>query len=63
LDPLNDAKGRAAMLGSLREGITVAAINGGHCPHDEVPRESMNALQQWARQTIVRAVETLSQRN
>ncbi|KAI2504705.1 hypothetical protein MHU86_9722 [Fragilaria crotonensis] len=62
LDPLNDAKGRAAMLGSLREGITVAAINGGHCPHDEVPRESMGALVQWARQ-IVRTVETLSHRS
>ena len=62
LDPLNDARGRAAMLGSLREGITVTAINGGHCPHDEVPRESMDALVQWAKQ-IVRVVETLAQKS
>jgi pimeloyl-ACP methyl ester carboxylesterase len=50
LDPLNDAKGRAAMLGALRDGITVSPINGGHCPHDEMPQECMRALLQWTEQ-------------
>lgn len=34
LDPLNDAKGRADLLGNLRSGITISRIDGGHCPHD-----------------------------
>ena len=36
LDPLNDAKTRAKLLGELREGIIVRPINAGHCPHDEL---------------------------
>lgn len=34
LDPLNDAKGRADLLGGLRSGVTVSRMDGGHCPHD-----------------------------
>ena len=34
LDPLNDARGRADLLGELRSGITISRMNGGHCPHD-----------------------------
>ena len=33
LDPLNDARSRADMLGDLRDGITVTPIHAGHCPH------------------------------
>jgi len=47
LDPLNDAKGRAAMLGDLREGIKVDPINGGHCPHDELPAEMAKSISSW----------------
>lgn len=38
LDPLNDAKGRAAKLGELTKA-KVVLLNAGHCPHDEVPEE------------------------
>ena len=47
LDPLNDAKTRAAMLGDLREGITVTPIDAGHCPHDEKPDEVADAISRW----------------
>ena len=38
-DPLNDAGGRASLLGELcgPELVEVALLEGGHCPHDEVP--------------------------
>lgn len=49
LDPLNDAKGRASMLGDLREGITVTPIDAGHCPHDELPEDVANAIDAWMR--------------
>ncbi len=32
-DPLNDAVGRAKMFQALREGIEIAPLDGGHCPH------------------------------
>ncbi len=32
-DPLNDAVGRAKMFQSLRQGIEIAPLDGGHCPH------------------------------
>jgi pimeloyl-ACP methyl ester carboxylesterase len=47
LDPLNDAKTRATMLGDLREGITVTPIDAGHCPHDELPKDVANAIDAW----------------
>lgn len=47
LDPLNDAKGRAMNLEKLRDGITVNPINGGHCPHDELPEEIGEAIAKW----------------
>jgi pimeloyl-ACP methyl ester carboxylesterase len=49
LDPLNDAKTRASMLGDLREGITVTPIDAGHCPHDELPEDVANAIDTWMR--------------
>lgn len=49
LDPLNDAKLRAAMLGDLRKDITVSPIDAGHCPHDEVPSEVAEAMHKWMR--------------
>jgi pimeloyl-ACP methyl ester carboxylesterase len=52
LDPLNDAKSRAELLGSLRNNIIVTKIIGGHCPHDEVPKESVKALVDWAQQVV-----------
>ena len=33
LDPLNDARSRAKLLGQLRSGVTVIPIDAGHCPH------------------------------
>jgi pimeloyl-ACP methyl ester carboxylesterase len=51
LDPLNDAPGRASLLGRLRQGITVSPVeDGGHCPHDERPQASIQALLQWTAQ-------------
>ena len=36
-DPLNDAMARAAALGAACSNVRVQLIDGGHCPHDEVP--------------------------
>jgi pimeloyl-ACP methyl ester carboxylesterase len=47
LDPLNDAKGRADMFGKLRDGIKVDPINGGHCPHDELPLDVAKSILSW----------------
>ena len=51
LDPLNDAKTRAKLLGELREGITVRPINAGHCPHDELHEDIAGVIAHWALQT------------
>eukprot|EP00978_Attheya_sp_CCMP212_P035826 scaffold158261_cov62-Attheya_sp.AAC.2 len=53
LDPLNDAVGRSKSIGGMRLGITVDPINGGHCPHDEMPGEVATSILKW----------TLTQRN
>ena len=47
LDPLNDATGRARQLKTLRQGIHVAELQGGHCPHDEIPEEVASAIWKW----------------
>lgn len=47
LDPLNDAKGRAALLERAHERVDVAALEGGHCPHDEVPEQLAAALRSF----------------
>ena len=47
LDPLNDAKERARQLKTLRSGIDVAELTGGHCPHDEIPAEAASAIVKW----------------
>ncbi len=60
LDPLNDAKTRATMLGELREGITVSPLEAGHCPHDEVPSEVAEAINKWMQQQSVGKVESTS---
>jgi len=46
-DPLNDAVGRANMFQALREGIEIAPLDGGHCPHDELPGEAASAVCDW----------------
>jgi pimeloyl-ACP methyl ester carboxylesterase len=51
LDPLNDAKGRAEMLGSLRKGVKIVPLQGGHCPHDEIPEEVAAAIAEWMKET------------
>lgn len=55
LDPLNDAKGRAKMLGNLRKGITVDPINAGHCPHDELPSDIAKSISSWLKNDVVAA--------
>jgi len=50
LDPLNDAKGRASLLRSLRTGVTISPINGGHCPHDELPKDIASAMSNWIKE-------------
>lgn len=44
LDPLNDAKGRAALLQAAWEDVEVVEIEGGHCVHDERPQETCAAM-------------------
>jgi pimeloyl-ACP methyl ester carboxylesterase len=51
LDPLNDAKGRARQLKTLRKGIEVAELEGGHCPHDEIPEQVASAMVKWMKDT------------
>ncbi len=51
LDPLNDAKGRASQLKTLRNGIQVAELQGGHCPHDEIPNDVASAVISWLEET------------
>ena len=58
LDPLNDAKTRAKLLGELREGITVRPINAGHCPHDELHEDIAGVIAHWALQTSKKDKET-----
>jgi hypothetical protein len=51
LDPLNDAAGRAASMGTLRSGITIDPIQAGHCPHDEVPMAVACSINKWLQAT------------
>ena len=51
LDPLNDAKGRAEMLGDLRQGVKAVQLQGGHCPHDEIPEEVAQTISDWLKET------------
>lgn len=51
LDPLNDAKGRARQMKTLRNGIQVAELQGGHCPHDEIPTEVASSIVSWMKET------------
>ena len=48
LDPLNDARGRAAALAAAVPGASVRLFDAGHCPHDEVPEEMAAALDEFA---------------
>jgi len=52
LDPLNDARQRADLFSQLRTGITVDRINGGHCPHDELPKEIADSLLGWMQNSV-----------
>ena len=52
LDPLNDSKGRANMLESLRAGITVKRMDGGHCPHDELPGITAQNVINWMEDSV-----------
>ena len=52
LDPLNDAKSRASMFRALRSGITISPINAGHCPHDELPSDVVDAIIRWKETTL-----------
>jgi pimeloyl-ACP methyl ester carboxylesterase len=51
LDPLNDAKGRAEQLGSLRDGVKIVPLQGGHCPHDEIPEAVASSISEWMQET------------
>ena len=48
-DPLNDAPARAAALDAACRNVRVQLIDGGHCPHDEVPAAFNQALLGFAR--------------
>lgn len=47
LDPLNNATDRMNRYHALRDGIDVAPIQAGHCPHDELPREVAKSIADW----------------
>jgi pimeloyl-ACP methyl ester carboxylesterase len=47
LDPLNNSTDRMNRFFSLREGIDVAPIEAGHCPHDELPMEVAQSIADW----------------
>lgn len=47
LDPLNDAKGRAAQMRALCGNLDVSLLDAGHCPHDEVPDQVTQQLLTW----------------
>lgn len=47
LDPLNNSTDRMNRFHSLREGIDVAPIQAGHCPHDELPIEIAQSIANW----------------
>lgn len=51
LDPLN-AEERANKLVSLRSGITLAPIQAGHCPHDELPEEVGKTVSRWLNDSV-----------
>jgi len=61
LDPLNDAKGRAEMLGNLRSGIVVDPINAGHCPHDELPSSIAKSVSKWMVKIVSSTAEPIAQ--
>ena len=47
LDPLNDARARAAMFGRIGKEVTVDLLELGHCPHDEGAEEVAAAIERW----------------
>lgn len=57
LDPLNDAKTRADLLGKLRSGITVSQMEGGHCPHDELPDITAKYIASWIETSVWKDAE------
>lgn len=46
-DPLQNSQERVAGFTGLRSGIDLEALTGGHCPHDELPKETADALLRW----------------
>lgn len=44
LDPLNDAKGRAAQIEEICPDALVKLLSAGHCPHDEAPKDVNNEI-------------------
>lgn len=52
LDPLNDAKARAKLLEAAHGDVEVAELNGGHCPHDEVPEEMAAAVRAFVARVL-----------
>ena len=64
LDPLNDAKGRSESLGALRKGIKIDQLQGGHCPHDEIPDQVATSIAKWMTETrSERMAMTLNQKS
>ena len=49
LDPLNDARGRAAALVGACPNAGLQLLDAGHCPHDEAPEAVSAALDAFAR--------------
>jgi pimeloyl-ACP methyl ester carboxylesterase len=47
LDPLNNATDRMNRFHALRDGIDIAPIPAGHCPHDELPGDVANSIANW----------------
>lgn len=50
LDPLTGAErsqGRAKLLATLRDLVSVALLDAGHCPHDECPAQVAAEIVKW----------------
>ncbi|KAJ7515707.1 hypothetical protein O6H91_22G024300 [Diphasiastrum complanatum] len=46
-DPLQNSLQKANMLKAYCKNVSVALVNSGHCPHDEIPEEVNGIIYNW----------------
>lgn len=52
-DPWMKAKERGAKFKQYCPNLTEYYLNAGHCPHDEVPQEVNNLMENWVKQKLI----------